>query len=74
MPYVEPGADYVVLIGFGSASLSLHGREASDADRKVWAWEDAARDARRIPIGFRASAYQAAGPRKPRPKRPKKKS
>lgn len=56
MPDVDFGADYGIVGGVGSASLSLHSREVSEAERQLWAWEDRARDARRIPVGFRAPA------------------
>lgn len=39
-------------LGTGCVSVSWHGREVSEADRQRWAWEDRARDARRIPVGF----------------------
>lgn len=41
-------------LGVGSASVDWFSREITEADKEQWAIEDAARDARRIPIGFRA--------------------
>jgi hypothetical protein len=37
----------------GSAHVTLYERQITAAERKRWAKEDAERDARRIPIGFR---------------------
>lgn len=59
MPEVDFGADYGIVGGVGSAQLSLHSREVSEAERQLWAWEDRARDARRIPVGFRAPERKA---------------
>lgn len=57
--------EFEYTLGTGHASLSMHSREVSDADRKAWAWEDAAKDARRIPVGFRAPAVKPRRKKKP---------
>lgn len=49
-------------LGVGAASVSLYPRAVTKEEKAQWALEDAARDARRGPIGFSAPAQESAQP------------
>ena len=44
----------VATFATGDARLDLHARDVDEVERRRWAEEDAERDSRRIPLGFRA--------------------
>lgn len=59
---VSSDDDYTLTLGIGSASFSIFPRFVTEAEKKRWRKEDAERDARKIPLGFRLG-HSASDPK-----------